>query len=114
MPDIEISPSSLEMILIPNATGMHAFTIYNYGTDDLEWSLNDDVTWLSEDLTSSNILPGGSMQVSVVFDATSLVLGVYNTNIIITSNDPNEPSISLPVTLSVKNNYQFYLPITQN
>jgi hypothetical protein len=111
-PDIEVTPLSLEMTLLPDEIGTLPFTLNNVGTVDLTWNLTDGAPWLSEDLSSGSILPGGSKEVIVTFDATGLALGNYTATIIITSNDPTDPSISLPVTLTVKN-YLFFLPLTQ-
>jgi hypothetical protein len=60
-----------------------------------------DVPWLSETPTSGTVLAGGALPVDVVFDATGLALGDYTANLIISSNDPNEPSVPVPVTLHV-------------
>lgn len=109
-PDIEISPSSLEMTLATNETDTLAFSINNIGTDDLSWSLSDLTGWLGEDPTSGTTQVGGSSEVVVTFDATGMALGENTTIITITSNDPDEPLVTLPVTLIVKN-YPFYLPV---
>jgi len=66
----------------------------------------DDVvtyTWLSITNNGTGIVPpnGGSIDVTVHFDATGLNIGTYNAEIIINSNDPVNPVKIVPVTLEV-------------
>ncbi|MFZ4707635.1 MAG: choice-of-anchor D domain-containing protein, partial [Bacteroidales bacterium] len=57
--------------------------------------------WLILSPTTGNILPGDSAMVDVTFDATVIAEGTYNSEITMTSNDPNEPIIQIPVMLIV-------------
>jgi hypothetical protein len=63
------------------------------------------LNWLTLDGGTSvnGAIPGGSPDnvINVGFDSTDLDDGVYNANITITSNDPDEPTIIIPVTLNV-------------
>ena len=61
---------------------------------------------------SDTITPGGADDNIIVgFDATGLADGTYTANINISSNDPDEPSIDIPVTLNISSTP---LPIPQN
>jgi PKD repeat protein/N-acetylneuraminic acid mutarotase len=60
-----------------------------------------DVPWLSEDPTSGTVNPGLCQVVDVTFDATGLTPGDYNANLLIASNDPDTPVITMPVTMEV-------------
>jgi hypothetical protein len=111
IPEIDLYPLSLEMTLLPNTTVTGKFTVINDGLGELNWNLTDGASWLSENPISGTILPGGSKDVIVTFDTTGLAPGIYDTDIVISSNDPDESSVSLPVTLTVKD-YRFFLPIT--
>jgi hypothetical protein len=68
-------------------------------------SFSPSISWLS---LSSNAayIPAFSDPATfdVNFDATSLIRGTYTANIIIDSNDPDEPQIIAPVTLEINNN----------
>lgn len=69
------------------------------------------VTWLSVNPVSGSVAPdGGARAVTVTFNATDLEAGVYRVNLIITSNDPDEAQITIPVTLTVGPTYPVYLP----
>ncbi|MCD4829814.1 MAG: choice-of-anchor D domain-containing protein [Candidatus Cloacimonetes bacterium] len=64
-----------------------------------------DLGWLTIDssgFTSGEVDPGDPADnVSVGFDATGLADGVYNADITVYSNDLDEPSVVVPVTLTV-------------
>ena len=63
--------------------------------------LGGEVPWLSVDPTSGSLPTGGSAPVQVTFDATSLQPGIYTTTLYINSNDPLQPLLAVPVTLTV-------------
>jgi hypothetical protein len=60
-----------------------------------------DAPWLSEDPVSGTILPGECQDVTVTFDSTGLAAGDYFANLVIDSNDPDEPQVIVPVQLTV-------------
>ena len=71
-----------------------------------------DLPWLSEDPTSGEVLPGECSDVNVTFDSTGLTADTYTGGLDIFSNDPDEPTVSIPVTLTVINLRHIYLPFT--
>lgn len=60
-----------------------------------------DVPWLSEAPINGTIAPAGTTPVTVTFDSTGLAAGTYNANLCISSNDPDEPMVAVPVVLIV-------------
>jgi clostripain len=60
-----------------------------------------DCSWLSESPTSGSVAASGSDPITVTIDTTGLSQGTYNAEIIIASNDPDEASVTVPVTLEV-------------
>ena len=60
-----------------------------------------DIPWLSEDPTSGTLLGDECQDVAATFDSTGLAEGVYTGALLITSNDPDTPDITVPVTLTV-------------
>ncbi|MFW6150778.1 MAG: C1 family peptidase [Chloroflexota bacterium] len=60
-----------------------------------------DCPWLEESPASGSVAPGSSDVITVTFDTTGMVPGDYNAEIVITSNDPDEPETVVPVTLHV-------------
>ncbi|MBL7085611.1 MAG: choice-of-anchor D domain-containing protein, partial [Candidatus Cloacimonetes bacterium] len=65
-----------------------------YMTDSLQ-------NWLSTSATSGTVSPGSSQTIDVIFDATDQNGGDYSADIVITSNDPDEPEVTVPATLTV-------------
>jgi hypothetical protein len=57
--------------------------------------------WLSLSPNSGNVAPGGSQIITVEFDATGLEIREYHANININSNDPDNPTVVVPVLLDV-------------
>ncbi|MDL2241216.1 T9SS type A sorting domain-containing protein, partial [Bacteroidales bacterium OttesenSCG-928-K22] len=52
--------------------------------------------------TSGSVLGGSSATIDVVLDAQGLAVGTYNATLYITSNDPENDYVDIPVTLTVK------------
>jgi hypothetical protein len=60
-----------------------------------------DVPWLSETPVSGSVAAGASADVTVSANAGSLVAGSYSANLCVTTNDPAQPLITVPVSLTV-------------
>ncbi len=58
-------------------------------------------SWLSFDPTEGTVPVGETRQVTVTFDASELGGGTYNLELMVASNDPVDPLITVPVTLQV-------------
>jgi uncharacterized repeat protein (TIGR01451 family) len=105
VPDIIVDPTSLTQALLVNQTAMQTFNVANVGLGVLDWTLDEGcgtpVGWLSETPTSGTLNAYHDTDVEVTFDSTGLTLGTYNTTLCVNSNDPDEPSVSVDVTLIV-------------
>ena len=73
-----------------------AFSIEGYVTTEPQV----DIPWLSEDPTSGTVDPGMCQTVEVTFTAP-ITPGDYYANLIVDSNDPDTPEITIPVTMTV-------------
>ncbi len=73
----------------------------DYVHDSLAVKISKLPQWVTVTPTSGRVWGGGSMDLSVDFDATGLLGGYYDANIIIASNDPDEPTVVVPVELHV-------------
>jgi uncharacterized repeat protein (TIGR01451 family) len=100
-PHISVSPVALTATLDEGGTTMRTLIIGNEGVADLIWNLAEEpaVSWLGVAPMSGATPPLDSDEVTVTFDATGLT-GVYTTMLQISSNDPDEPQVSVPVTLT--------------
>jgi hypothetical protein len=67
-------------------------------TIDSTAPIND---WLSVFPISASIPTDSSLDIEITFDASVLENGIYETVIVINSNDPNNPEINIPVTLTI-------------
>ena len=60
-----------------------------------------EVPWLSVDPTSGSVPPNSALPVQVTFDASDLQPDIYTATLYISSNDPLNPSVQIPVTMTV-------------
>ena len=60
-----------------------------------------DVPWLAEDPISGAVPAHSEMPITITFDASDLDDGVYEAGIVVSSNDPDERTITVPATLCV-------------
>lgn len=61
----------------------------------------EPMTWVSANPESAVVVPGGTQNVTVTFDASGMDLGEYFAELTITSNDPVEATIVVPVSMIV-------------
>jgi len=61
----------------------------------------EEATWLSEYPTSGIVDPANQTDITATFNTSGLDFGEYNANIAITSNDPDEYPVIIPVRLTV-------------
>ncbi len=59
------------------------------------------LSWLTASPAAGTVAPGGVLPLDVRFDTTGLAVGAYGANLVITTNDPARPRLSLPITLTV-------------
>jgi len=57
--------------------------------------------WLTLELEAGMVGPGDTNDISVTFDAMTLLPGVYEAEIVVTSDDSVRPTIIVPVTMTV-------------
>lgn len=59
------------------------------------------ISWLDIDNTMGMVAPMGSTTINAAIDATGLVAGQYNADIIVASNSPANPEVIFPITLTL-------------
>jgi hypothetical protein len=72
-----------------------------YATNERLMVYSPDVPWLSEDPISGTVDAGLYQVVDVTFDSTGLAPGDYYADLVIDNNDPFNPQVVVPVTLTV-------------
>ncbi|MFQ6094078.1 MAG: choice-of-anchor D domain-containing protein, partial [bacterium] len=102
VPDIAIDPDSLEITVWEGGTISTPLSVINEGTARLIFEMSSDSLWLSQNPDSGGVDPQETLIVEVIFDATSLTIGDYYDTIRVVSNDPDEPELTVPVHLTVR------------
>jgi hypothetical protein len=106
-PDIDISANEITFTIAEGTMTDSVFTISNIAqpeSQNLNWEIYEEMPgcdWLSENPTTGSIQPGNDQQVTVFVDATQLSGGNYYCNLMLSSNDPDESLLQIPVTLNV-------------
>ena len=123
-PNIVVTPESLSAEQCPDTVTTQTLSICNVGTAPLVWSLSEvsgvvglatslpaasdggpspslDIPWLEESPTGGAQGPGVCISVTVRFDSTGLSPITYTAGLLVESNDPEDPQIGIPVTLTV-------------
>jgi len=100
-PTLETVFTKMHMELNEGENKIQAIGISNSGDLTLTGSANVSSSWLSV-LNKDFILSGDASSVlQIRFDTGKLQSGTYTSILTLTSNDPEKPSISIPVTLTV-------------
>jgi len=107
-PNIVLGIDTLEANCAPGNTTSESFAVSNTGQISLNYTITwstlvtESVAgWLSLNPVSGTIEPGGSDVIAATFDATQLAAGIYNGTIQLTSNDPDQHVITIPVKFTV-------------
>ncbi len=78
---------------------------YSYGdvprllANALLWSARP--VWLSFSPGQASLAPGEERQVTLTFDASGLEEGAYDVDVVVESNDPSNPALSVPAHMDV-------------
>jgi hypothetical protein len=81
--------------------------VRGFGTGTLPCDSPGNVGWMSFDPTAGTALPMSSSDIELTFDSSGLESGTYNALLCIDSNDPDQPTVGVPVTLDVLSTYIF-------
>ncbi|GBC62283.1 hypothetical protein DENIS_3252 [Desulfonema ishimotonii] len=101
-PEISVSPARYETEVTSGSGTDETLIISNVGGEPLTWSSASGASaWLTLSPASGEIASGGSESVTLTFDAADLEAGEYSESVIISGNDPNHPTLEIPVTLTV-------------
>jgi len=118
-PEIAVAPSSLAAELHHDETATATLTLSNSGTAPLDWTISfapaDCATpgvlpWVTATPIIGVVASGDANEVAITFDATGQAPGVYDGVLCVTSDDADEPVVSVPLRLAVVP-HLVYLPI---
>ncbi|MFH1680536.1 MAG: right-handed parallel beta-helix repeat-containing protein, partial [Candidatus Eisenbacteria bacterium] len=77
---------------------------------NLRVRIEDAFPWLTELPPGGVVDPSDSQAVEVCVDATALGVGSYEGILVVESNDPDEPEVVIPLTISVRGNRAWRVP----
>ncbi len=108
-PDVSGAPAQLITPLlfggIPDWTGLVGLTA-EPNFEQLRYNIAGSSTcgapWIITSSAGGVVSPGGDIDVTVTLDATGVAAGVYNATLCVDSDDPDEPQILVPVTMTVE------------
>ena len=127
-PIIEVKPATLSSSQSPNTQVVETLTISNTGDADLDWDIfedgttsadysdislvspvatcdaPDDISWITVNPISGTVPTLSADLVNVTFDSTGLSTGTYSGTLCINSNDPVNPIVQVPLTMTVNTN----------
>ena len=91
---------------LPPAVSREARVVFGAGPDlaTLQKAIDagrGTAQWIQLDTTAGTVPAGSSLNVPVTFVATGLIGGDYEAAIVVASNDPDEPEVSVPAHLHV-------------
>ncbi|MDD3960782.1 MAG: C25 family cysteine peptidase [Bacteroidales bacterium] len=103
-PHISFAPDSLYHLMALCATDTLEITISNTGGENLLCILQaPSALWLSVHETQQIIPAGNTVALPVILSAEAIVEGIYEEMLIITTNDPENPQVVIPVVNEVMN-----------
>jgi len=100
-PIIQVDTDSIETSLNWGQTEQHKIAVGNTGEYTLTWQAQEASEWLSVAPESGAAATGETDSITVTFDAASLGTGDYNADVVVTSNDPATPVVTIPTLLHV-------------
>jgi subtilisin family serine protease len=113
---IAINPARLNVQLIPGASKATSITVQSAGGLTLDWSLaglcpaDAAVSWLDVAPAGGSLPPGTSTDLTITLDAAGLAVGAYTASLCFSSNDPAFPTLAYPVTMTVYEPRQLFIP----
>lgn len=100
-PHLSYTPDSISATVELNSVTEYTLILQNSGTELLTWSAFCNDPWVIPNPDTSAIAAGGSDSVTVTLDVTGMAVGSYATNLWISSNDPNQRTVGIPVSVEI-------------
>jgi hypothetical protein len=109
--EITLNPTSIRRVVASSppqhwggikggATTTDTLSIGNGGTERLNWSFSNLPSWLTATPSQGTLAPDEQQSVTIIF-SENLQLRSYTDTLTITSNDPDEANLQVPISLKV-------------
>ncbi len=104
-PTAVLDGTALAATLAIGASGTDSFTLSNGGSLDLTYTLSEDpeVGWFSVSPLTGTLSGGAAQLITGSFTAQELAPGLYQTTLLVDSNDPDTPQATVTIELTVTN-----------
>lgn len=100
---IEVTPSNYNMVLSQAFDTSRTLLIKNNGGEPLSFTITDSADWLTANITGAIIPKEDSTLINLDFNASVLPFGLHTAQIEISSNDPDNGLVSIPISLLLNN-----------
>ncbi|MBT1686559.1 Ig-like domain-containing protein [Dawidia soli] len=105
-PEILVAPTAFTVDLQTAGTTERTLVVFNQGQGPLDFTiaLPDAPGFASAAPLAGSVAPGDSAFVIVGFNAANLLTGTYQESLLVQSNDPDESTVTVALTLNVTSN----------
>lgn len=114
-PSLALSANALSFTLQTDGPLTQAFplVIENTGEDVLTWNLTEEtaVSWLTQNITNSNVSGGGSASITITANRTGLTPAVYTTTLRIDAGSADNSPQFVTVTFLLTEQQPVFLPL---
>ena len=94
-------PESVTIEVPVGGTADGELLVLNQGVEDLTWSLTDAAPYVDIDVSGGTLAPAGYTVVTLSANAVGLEEGNHQFDLTLTSDDPDNPALTVPVILVV-------------
>lgn len=95
-----------------NSCGQHSSTSFYFTTDDSPACESlSEIPWVSTSPISGTTLANTTSPLNIILDSTELAFGSHHATLCIESNDPLTPKMSVPLSLTVTDQIEIFLPL---
>ena len=99
-----LGDASSGTIGVQNADGSLATELSyntNFAHDELSALIYRFPSWLTLNISEGNLAPGSSLVMELLFDANNLEEGIYEYQMVLETNDFQQPYVYVPITLTI-------------
>jgi len=102
-PYITVNPTSISATVYAGSSAAPVITIQNTGTSALNWSTEANFApWGTVNPASGTVASSSNSSLTLNLNSAGLAVGTYTDQVLITSNATNNPSLTIPVSLTVQ------------
>ncbi|NJM14145.1 MAG: choice-of-anchor D domain-containing protein [Bacteroidales bacterium] len=113
-PEIAVDIAEITDTLEAEFSFVDTLYISNHGLANLTFQINNTIPWLSFKTGTGTIQESGSLAIEYNISTIGSVVGNYSGVVEITSNDPNNPVIQIPVGITVVGDPELTAPNFHN